>query len=431
MKLRVLLPLLLVAGIGLAGCIPAPPPPPPPPPPAGVDLVATDIAWPVPLVPGQRVPFSATVQNIGDTATPANAILDVLVTVDGIDIGWSDNITAPLAPGASRVQTVNGGPNGSDGLWTVTSGSHNVRAYVNSGSLPARPPIPESTRDNNMLTKPFSVRDTIVFTSARSGSPQIWSMQSDGSNLTQLTTGPERSSLPNVSRDGTKIVYTQDVPPTVLPRVWVMNADGTDQHAVFAPAIPDGGPAPPTVEMDRSPSWSPDGSQIVFARVAVGTATGLLIMNADGSDPHAIYPNTEADRFGTTSWSPNGTEIAFDYKVFCYPNLHIEIRRTDGSGQRFLVEPDSVCQDQVTLDQHPAWSPDGSQVAYQGKAVAGGTTGIWVISADGTNPVQLTQGGENPMTWLPHDNRIVFSRGGNIWTMKPDGSEQVNVAAIG
>ena len=139
-----------------AACVPEPPPPPPPPL-LGVDLVATDIAWPVPLAVGARVPFSFTVQNIGDTATPANTILDVLVTVDGVDVGWSDNITVPLAPGASRVQIVNGGPDGSDGLWTVTAGLAQRPAFVNSGSLPARPPIPESNPDNNQLIKPFSV----------------------------------------------------------------------------------------------------------------------------------------------------------------------------------------------------------------------------------------------------------------------------------
>ena len=65
----------------------------------GPDLVATDIAWPTPLLASNAVPFSFTVQNIGDTATPANTVLDALVTVDGVDVGWSDNLTAPLAPG--------------------------------------------------------------------------------------------------------------------------------------------------------------------------------------------------------------------------------------------------------------------------------------------------------------------------------------------
>ena len=150
--------LSVAAGVLLASCAP----PPPPPPPAGPDLVATDITWPVPLVVGERVPFSFTVTNVGDTATPPDTIVDVLVTLDldtpnVIDVGWSDNIRTPLAPGESRVQTVNGGPDGSDGLWTVNSGNHTVRAYVNSGNLPTRPPIVESTRENNAAFASFTV----------------------------------------------------------------------------------------------------------------------------------------------------------------------------------------------------------------------------------------------------------------------------------
>ena len=327
MKMRVLLPILMVSGIGLVGCIPPPPPPPAPLPPLGVDLVTTDIAWPVPLVAGQRVPFSITVQNIGDTATPANTILDVLITVDGVDIGWSDNITVPLAPSASRVQIVNGGPNHSDGLWTVTAGDHNVQAYVNSGSLPVRPPIPESNRDNNKLIKPFLVRDTIVLRRI-STRYQISSAQSDGSNQTQLTFGPDPVGPPVISGDETKIAYTRETAPGRV-RLWVMNVDGTDQREVVAPGLPDTSPG------DRNPSWSPDGTQIAFIRDQVG----LLTMSADGSDPHIIVPFSDTIRFSNTSWSPDGTQIAFDYKAVCC-NTHIYITKADGSGAvRALTGP--------------------------------------------------------------------------------------------
>ncbi len=203
--------LVVAAGALLAGCVP--PAPPPPPPPSGPDLVATDITWPTPLVIGERVPFSITVSNIGDTATPPNTILDVLITLDvdtpnAADIGWSDNITVPLAPGESRTQVVNGGPDGSDGLWTVDEGAHNVRAYVNSGSLPVRPPIVESNRQNNFYLETFTVEgpprtDQIVFVGPFGG---IWKMASDGTQLRQLTSD---GFQPEVSRDGQEIAYVR------------------------------------------------------------------------------------------------------------------------------------------------------------------------------------------------------------------------------
>ena len=285
----------LVALVLLAGCIPQPAPPPPPPL-LGPDLVATDIAWPTPLVVGARVPFSITVQNIGDTATPANTILDVLVTVDGVDVGWSDNLAAPLGPGASRAQTVNGGPDGSDGLWSVTAGAHNVTALVNSGSLPARSPISESNSSNNQLVKPFSVEPptTIALISDRTGNPEVWTMNGDGSNQTQLTNSPDLEATPEVSLDGTKIVFTCRSPePGVFPnpRIWVMNVDGSDQHQVFVPICvsPPGFPdVCEGVSRDTYPSWSPDGTRIAFVREGNLLGSGIWVMNADGSDADSL-----------------------------------------------------------------------------------------------------------------------------------------------
>ena len=156
--------MVVAAGV-LAACAP----PPPPPPPQGPDLIVTDITWPSFNV-GDRVPFLATITNIGDTPTPPNTIVDVLFTVDADtldvrDVGWSDNVRTPLAPGETRTQMVNGGPDGSDGLWTSTPGNHNVRAWVNSGNLPTRPPIAESNATNNLYLRSFTLRVPVMIRS--------------------------------------------------------------------------------------------------------------------------------------------------------------------------------------------------------------------------------------------------------------------------
>ena len=84
----------------------------------------------------------------------------------------------------------------------------------------------------------------------------------------------------------------------------------------------------------------------------------------------------------------------------------IWITKIDGSGTRVPIGPLNF-NDIQTDQSGPAWSPDGARIAFTGKLAIGGPTGVWVISADGTNPVLLAQGG-GVITWLPHENRVAL-----------------------
>ncbi len=108
------------------------------------DLIVTAVT-PASTATGNRVVPSATVKNQGTVATPAGTILDVAFFVDGTTV-WSDTNTTSLAPGASVTLTANGGDNGNS--WTATSGSHALKATVNSVNR-----IAETDTTNNTLTK--------------------------------------------------------------------------------------------------------------------------------------------------------------------------------------------------------------------------------------------------------------------------------------
>ena len=119
---------------------------------APCDLIVTAVSWtPANPAAGQAVTFSATIQNQGGTATPGGIIHGVLFTVDGAPVNWSDNNTASLAPGATRVLTANGGPGGSS-TWTATAGSHTILANVDDINR-----IAESNEGNNTLSAPLTV----------------------------------------------------------------------------------------------------------------------------------------------------------------------------------------------------------------------------------------------------------------------------------
>jgi Tol biopolymer transport system component len=103
-----------------------------------------------------------------------------------------------------------------------------------------------------------------------------------------------------------------------------------------------------------------------------------------------------------------------------------------GTSQIYSVEPDGTDVVQVThvhdplAASDPAWSPDGSEIAYVVKASDTDRSEIWVSSADGTNPHPVVQevGAREP-SWSPDGARIAFTnRDGQIWITRSDGMEK-------
>ena len=86
-------------------------------------------------------------------------------------------------------------------------------------------------------------------------------------------------------------------------------------------------------------------------------------------------------------------------------------------------------------DVGPAWSPDGSKIAFVKTTYynQGSNWGvIWVMNADGSNMVKLTDDTEklNSPAWSPDGNKIVFVGPVNksdIWVMNADGSNKINL----
>jgi TolB protein len=144
----------------------------------------------------------------------------------------------------------------------------------------------------------------IVFTAKPADSPtrDIYVVGSDGSSLTRLTNGVGNNAYPAFSPDGSKIAFTSD--RSGIWQVWLMNADGTGQHQLTFDQQP----------KDQVPDWSPDGSKIAYLADTHGIADtvspswgDIWVMNADGSGQHAI---TNGATYYGTAWSPDGTRIA-------------------------------------------------------------------------------------------------------------------------
>jgi Tol biopolymer transport system component len=204
--------------------------------------------------------------------------------------------------------------------------------------------------------------------------PQVSSMNADGSAQTDLTNNTALSdSTAAWSPDGTRIVYAHVNPTTKVSEIWVMNADGSNQHLLVTPAEGLG---------DFNPNWSPDGTRVAFSRQDTEADTAqIYVANADGSGtPQNVSNNSDYDE--DPNWSPDGTRLVFDKYVNDDGDAQIWVMNADGSAPHLVLATDGVD------DEAAAWSPDGTQIAYERSADR--AREIWVVAADGSGDHQVS-----------------------------------------
>jgi len=226
-------------------------------------------------------------------------------------------------------------------------------------------------------------RGKILMTSNRVSWDDIFVMNEDGSDVTQLTT-MGRAYGARFSPDGTKIAFYH-YDDQNLSDIYVMNADGSGLTNITN--TPD--------KWEDSPDWSPDGTKIayLFVWAAAGKAAAeIYVMNADGSNPRPVLaggPDFDP------KWSPDGSKIAF---------ASLRNARHDYNYNIYVVNADGSGLTQLTNDIHvhlsPIWSPDGKTIAFSTLTWdPNDPTGwqIWLMGADGSNPHPILTGiGKDP-----------------------------------
>ena len=198
-----------------------------------------------------------------------------------------------------------------------------------------------------------------------------------------------------VSGDNGRIAFVTDRDGNA--EIYVMNADGTDPvNLTNDPAA------------DTAPNWSADGGQITFVSDRDGDGA-IFVMDDGGSYLLRLAAG------GDPAWSPNGTRIAFT------SGADIHVMNVDGSGATRVTDsasdPDLPPWALTVAYEAPAWSPDGSRLAFirtvTGPTPTARSAELFVLDVGGGAPPVLLAGagwGSDPPDWSPDGTQIAVTR---------------------
>ena len=187
-----------------------------------------------------------------------------------------------------------------------------------------------------------------------------------------------------------------------LPQIYLINIDGTGLRLLTSM---EGGAC--------QPSWSPDGLRLVFISPCrergeffnnTYNDASLYLINVDGTGlrPLTAVPGSDFD----PAWSPDGIRIAFTSLRDGTKDIYV-LTLQSGNVTRLTTVAQPIQE-----NSQPAWSPFGNQLAYTVKRF--GAYQVWAMSDSGESQVQIARSGQSLWdylpTWGPDGETVIFNQ---------------------
>jgi eukaryotic-like serine/threonine-protein kinase len=352
-----------------------------------------------------------------------NAIAQVLVT--GGDV-------APIPPPSPTMWLLGGSSTGSDLLLEDIQGEYQGPTWQDGPlwALPAIGGSPRRLAEAAGHAAAWSAdQKKLVYAKGK----DLYLANGDGTDSHKLVSLSGSAFVPAWSPDGSEIRFSIDDPNTQIHSIWQISADGGNLHQLLP-----GWNSSADVCCGK---WTPEGKYFVFVsagqiwairetgsflrkvnREPVQLTSGAIeytgpLPGKDGDKLYAVagLARGELDRYDAKSrqFAPFLSGISASYVNFSrdkqwvtyvsYPEGNLWRSRADGSQRLQLTFP-------PMSTFLPRWSPDGKEIAFVG-GVPDETTKIYIVSASGGTPRQVTHGNtnENDVTWSPDGSSIIFN----------------------
>lgn len=343
-------------------------------------------------------------------------VVSVLALIAGVSVIISNTPSTPLvvvAPSAtlSTAQVLNtkfpSGTPTATAIGTIVTPNSEVAVDIPPTWTPSPTPAPSATPLPLPTRRP--VKDYVfLYNGDRAGrkAPGIYLVGATDTREYPVVMLDDGAADPSYSPDGSQIVYVANSGPT--KQLFVADFLGREPRQVTQFTSGEVG----------APTWSPDGTALAFAATLDTTSYEIYTIKIDGSALTRITDNKVDDL--DPSWSPDGTQLVWASDIIGRRAFQIVARTLSQTAVRQLTESSGS-------NLSPAFSPDGSSILFS--STRDRNADVYIMRADGTDErlISFDSDAENRYpSWSSDGAFIVFTstrNGGveNIFVMRPDG----------